>query len=73
MGYAEQTVNATYLNEMYAAANDPNLNRRKGFIYSLVQGGWPIGALVAAALNSHSAADYWVARMLYFSPRFRPW
>ena len=52
MGYAEQTVNATYLNEMYAAANDPNLTRRKGFIYSLVQGGWPIGALVAAALTA---------------------
>ncbi len=52
MGYAEQTVNATYLNEMYAAANDPNLTRRKGFIYSLVQGGWPIGALVAAVLTA---------------------
>jgi MFS family permease len=52
MGYAEQTVNATYLNEMYAAANDPELTRRKGFVYSLVQGGWPIGALVAAALTA---------------------
>ena len=52
MGYAEQTVNATYLNEMYAAANDPSLTRRKGFIYSLVQGGWPIGALAAAALTA---------------------
>jgi MFS family permease len=52
MGYAEQTVNATYLNEMYAAANDPNLTKHKGFIYSLVQGGWPIGALVAAALTA---------------------
>lgn len=52
LGYAEQTVNATYLTEMYAAINDPKLNRRKGFIYSLVQGGWPIGALVASALTA---------------------
>jgi len=52
LGYAEQTVNATYLAEMYAAIDDPVLNRRKGFIYSLVQGGWPIGALVASALTA---------------------
>lgn len=39
LGFAEQTVNATYLTEMYAAINDPILNRHKGFIYSLVQGG----------------------------------
>ncbi|MFZ1874571.1 MAG: MFS transporter [Chania sp.] len=52
LGYAEQTVNATYLTELYAAINDPKLNRRKGFIYSLVQGGWPVGALVASALTA---------------------
>ncbi|WDD94883.1 MFS transporter [Burkholderia sp. FERM BP-3421] len=52
LGYAEETVNATYLNELYAAANDPRLNRRKGFLYSLVQGGWPIGALLAAGLTA---------------------
>ncbi|CAM2156623.1 MULTISPECIES: MFS transporter [Paraburkholderia] len=52
LGYAEETVNATYLNELYAAANDPKLNKRKGFIYSLVQGGWPIGALLASALTA---------------------
>jgi MFS family permease len=52
LGYAEETVNATYLNELYSAANDPRLNKRKGFIYSLVQGGWPIGALVAAGLTA---------------------
>jgi MFS family permease len=52
LGYAEETVNATYLNELYTAANDPRLNKRKGFIYSLVQGGWPIGALVAAGLTA---------------------
>jgi MFS family permease len=52
LGYAEETVNATYLNELYTAANDPRLNKRKGFVYSLVQGGWPIGALVAAGLTA---------------------
>ncbi|AUG98691.1 MFS transporter [Prodigiosinella confusarubida] len=52
LGYAEQTVNATYLTEIYAALDDPKLNKRKGFIYSLVQGGWPIGALVASALTA---------------------
>jgi MFS family permease len=52
LGYAEETVNATYLNELYSAANDPKLNRNKGFIYSLVQGGWPIGALLASGLTA---------------------
>ncbi|MPW22261.1 MFS transporter [Paraburkholderia sp. CNPSo 3157] len=52
LGYAEQTVNATYLNEMYAALDDPKMERRKGLFYSLVQGGWPIGALVAAGLTA---------------------
>jgi MFS family permease len=52
LGYAEETVNATYLNELYSAANDPKLNRKKGFIYSLVQGGWPIGALIASGLTA---------------------
>lgn len=52
LGYAEETVNATYLNELYSAADDPRLNRNKGFIYSLVQGGWPIGALIASGLTA---------------------
>jgi len=52
LGYAEQTVNATYLSELYTALDDPKLNKRKGFIYSLVQGGWPVGALVASALTA---------------------
>ena len=46
LGYAEQAVNATYLNEMYG-------NRKnRGFIYSLVQGGWPIGVLLGAVLTA---------------------
>lgn len=51
-GYAEQTVNATYLTELYSASTNAQLSRRRGFIYSLVQGGWPIGALLAAALTA---------------------
>ncbi len=39
LGYAEETVNATYLSEIYAASDDPRLAKRRGFIYSLVQGG----------------------------------
>ncbi len=50
-GYAEQTVNATYLSELYASA-PASVARRRGFLYSLVQGGWPIGALLAAALTA---------------------
>lgn len=52
LGYAEEGVNATYLTELYAATDDPRLSRRRGFIYSLVQGGWPVGALLAAALTA---------------------
>ncbi|HEX8259620.1 MAG TPA: MFS transporter, partial [Rubrobacteraceae bacterium] len=46
LGYSEQAVNATYLNEMYG--NHP----KRGFIYSLVQGGWPIGVLLGAAMSA---------------------
>ncbi|HCV75360.1 MAG TPA: MFS transporter, partial [Pseudomonas sp.] len=52
LGYAEEGVNATYLTEVYAASDDPRLIRRRGFIYSLVQSGWPIGALIAAGLTA---------------------
>ncbi|KPX66473.1 putative sugar transporter, MFS superfamily [Pseudomonas syringae pv. lapsa] len=52
LGYAEETVNATYLSEIYAASDDPRLTKRRGFIYSLVQGGWPVGALIAAGLTA---------------------
>ncbi|MDW9248189.1 sugar transporter family protein [Burkholderia cepacia] len=52
LGYAEQAVNGTYLSELYGASNDKRLRERRGFIYSLVQGGWPIGALAAAALTA---------------------
>lgn len=50
LGYAEQAVNAAYLNELFAHAyTDPRKARRRGLIYSLVQSGWPIGSVLAAA------------------------
>lgn len=50
LGYAEQSVNAAYLNELFAHAYaDPAKARRRGLIYSLVQSGWPIGSVLAAA------------------------
>jgi MFS family permease len=51
LGYAEQGVNGAYLSELYSASDDPRVKRYQGLIYSLVQGGWPVGALLAAALT----------------------
>lgn len=46
LGYAEQAVNTTYLNELYG-------NRKnRGLMYSFVQGGWPVGVLLAAAFTA---------------------
>ncbi|MGI4893588.1 MAG: MFS transporter [Janthinobacterium lividum] len=45
-GASEEVVNAVYLNEMYAKA------KRRGFMYGVVQAGWPVGALVAAGLTA---------------------
>jgi MFS family permease len=44
-GYSEQAVNTTYLSELYGAEH-------RGFLYSFVQGGWPIGVLFAAAVSA---------------------
>lgn len=50
IGYSEQAVNATYLNEMYAHVyTDERSVKRRGFLYSIVQSGWPVGAVIAAA------------------------
>lgn len=49
VGLAESSINATYLNELYAQSEDEKVRRNKGFVYSFVQAGWPVGALVAAA------------------------
>ena len=50
LGYAEQTINATYLTSCSPWSNRPGHTRRRGLIYSLVQGGWPIGAVLTAVL-----------------------
>jgi MFS family permease len=52
LGYSEQAVNSTYLNELYAAEEGHGSRKNRGFIYSLVQGGWPVGVLFAAAMTS---------------------
>jgi MFS family permease len=44
LGYSEQAVNTTYLNELYGK------RAKRGFVYSAVQSGWPVGALFAAAM-----------------------
>lgn len=49
LGLSEQAVNATYLNEIYAVTDDEAIKTRRGLIYSLVQGGWPLGVLLASA------------------------
>lgn len=45
LGYSEQAVNTTYLSEIYGA-------KKRGFLYSWIQGGWPVGALIAALTTS---------------------
>jgi MFS family permease len=52
LGYGEQGVNGAYLSELYSAADDDFIVRWRGRIYSIVQGGWPVGALLAALLTS---------------------
>ncbi|GAA1740452.1 MFS transporter [Aeromicrobium alkaliterrae] len=63
LGLAEQSVNATYLNELYAVTEDEKIKRNRGFVYSMVQTGWPIGALLAAGfvaiVTSIWGADAW--------------
>ncbi len=43
---SEEVVNAVYLNEIYKKA------KGRGFMFSLVQAGWPVGALMAAGLTA---------------------
>lgn len=52
LGLAEQSVNTTYLNELYAVSEDAQIKKRRGFIYSIVQGGWPLGVLAAAGFSA---------------------
>ncbi|WP_067935037.1 MFS transporter [Alicyclobacillus kakegawensis] len=45
LGYSEQAVNTTYLTEIMGPG-------RRGFLYSFVQGGWPIGVLFASLMTA---------------------
>lgn len=42
LGWSVEVVNSTFLNEIYGT------RERRGFMYSFVQSGWPVGALLAA-------------------------
>ena len=50
LGFSEQAVNATYMNEVYQVTEDEKKRKRPGFHYSFIQGGWPLGFLLASAL-----------------------
>jgi putative MFS transporter len=50
LGFSEQAVNATYMNEVYQVTEDERKRKRPGFHYSFIQGGWPLGFLLASAL-----------------------
>ncbi|EXF25791.1 MFS transporter [Nesterenkonia sp. AN1] len=73
LGLAEQNVNGTYLNEIFAQTESKRIKRNQGFFYSLVQSGWPVGALLAAgfvALTAHffGAENWRVAFLLSIIP-----
>ncbi|MBW4716405.1 MFS transporter [Saccharothrix obliqua] len=46
LGYSEEVVNSVYLNEVYGRKG------KRGFMYSFVQSGWPVGALLGALLTA---------------------
>ncbi|WP_104130452.1 MFS transporter [Cryobacterium sp. N21] len=50
LGFSEQAVNATYMNEVYQVTEDEKKRKRPGLSYSFIQGGWPLGFLLASAL-----------------------
>ncbi|TYC97937.1 MFS transporter [Arthrobacter echini] len=50
LGFSEQAVNAAYMNEVYQVTEDERKRKRPGFHYSFIQGGWPLGFLLASAL-----------------------
>lgn len=50
LGFSEQAVNATYMNEVYQVTEVKDKRKRPGFHYSFIQGGWPLGFLLASAL-----------------------
>jgi putative MFS transporter len=50
LGFSEQSVNATYLNEVFSITEDEKKKEHRGFWYGIVQGGWPLGFLLSSAL-----------------------
>lgn len=73
LGLAEQNVNGTYLNEVFAQTESKRIKRNQGFFYSLVQSGWPVGALLAAgfvAVTAHffGAENWRIAFLLSIVP-----
>lgn len=52
LGIAEQSINATYLNEIYAATEDQKVKKYRGMVYSVVQSGWPLGVFAAAGFTA---------------------
>ncbi|WP_051579809.1 MFS transporter [Pseudonocardia acaciae] len=46
LSLSEEVVNSVYLNEMFKKV------RNRGFLYSLVQSGWPVGALLSAGITA---------------------
>jgi MFS transporter, putative metabolite:H+ symporter len=51
LGFSEQSVNATYLNEVFSLTEDERKKHNRGFWYGIVQGGWPLGFLISSALS----------------------
>ena len=51
LGFSEQSVNATYLNEVFSLTEDEGKKKNRGFWYGIVQGGWPLGFLISSALS----------------------
>ncbi|MGO4147617.1 MFS transporter [Paenarthrobacter sp. YAF11_1] len=50
LGFSEQAVNATYMNEVYQVTEVADKRKRPGFHYSFIQGGWPLGFVLASGL-----------------------
>lgn len=46
LSLSEEVVNSVYLNEMLKKV------KNRGFVYSLVQSGWPVGALLSAGITA---------------------
>ncbi len=51
LGFSEQAVNATYINEVYQVTEDERKRKRPGYYYAWIQGGWPLGFMFASALS----------------------